>query len=189
MREEIDKIKAMPNREKREYIWDYYKIHIIAMVVALFFIGMLINDIFINPPPRAALTIAWRAGFEPEQKFNQLTEAISFVVANDNYTEVSILDFSTTGNVQLNMARSMQLIAMMQVNDLDIFIANKEYYDGQILFGGMPYYGFKFIMPMDGSTIFADLDICTEDRYLGVFINTEREEAVQKTIELLWADL
>ena len=61
MRAEWAKIIEMKGKTRREYIWDYYKIPIIAFIIGSWMLGSLINDIWINPPPRANFTVAWMA--------------------------------------------------------------------------------------------------------------------------------
>ena len=151
LRAEWKKIQSMQGREKWEYIWGYYKIHIIGVSAALLMTGSIVNDIFINPPPSSVLTIAWMGGFEMEWQLNALRDALYPMVVEDPSSEtVHILTFFITGtDPQQDMAQHTRFSAMVAARELDIVIGTLEYNEeAEILALGMaPSWFFSDLRP------------------------------------------
>ncbi|MCL1988746.1 MAG: hypothetical protein FWG64_12380 [Firmicutes bacterium] len=122
---EIQKIKQMNFREKREYIWEYYKLQIIGGIIAALLIGSLVNDTIINPPARSALTIAWMAGFEMTENLEALTDKIYPVVVDYTQNEtLHLLNFNMIGDPQHDMAQHQRFSAMTAAQEIDIVIGD-----------------------------------------------------------------
>ena len=49
IRGERAKLKAMTFNEKRLYIWEYYKLHILGLIIVVGVSGAFINNVIINP--------------------------------------------------------------------------------------------------------------------------------------------
>ena len=147
---EMDKIKSMKGKKKREYIWEYYKIHIIATAFFLIVAGSLFNDIVLNPPPDAALTVAWM-GFEFDENLNIFRETIYPVVVEDpeNETVQIITFFLGGGDPQMDMAMLTRFAAMTAAAELDIVIGDMVYHDeyGYTNLGLAPLNSFADVRP------------------------------------------
>jgi len=213
---ELQKIKAMEGRVKREYIWDYYKIPIIAAIIGLFMLGSLLNDTVINPPPRSALTIAWMASFEVDTTLNSLGEALYPAVVEDpDRQTVQVMSFLLGGDPQMDMANHQRFAAMTAAREIDIIIGHvAEFEEDVIGLGIAPSWVFADLHPilsdvgippenlllgvsdegealafgisMEGSVLFEALGITAEGAYLGVLVNTDRREAVVEALRKLW---
>jgi len=224
-REELQKIKSMQGREKRQYIWDYYKFHIIGTIIGVLMLGSLINDTIINPPPSSALTIAWMAGFELDERLNALEDVLHPIVVGDTDRErIMIIPFHIVGEPQNDMAQMQRFQAMLAAREIDIVIGHYEHVIDEEMdidvrrLGLAPAWGFSdlrpilveagvtadafifcydeeygvpfaFATPLEGSALFTALEIPTEDRYLGVIVNTARHEQVVAAIHALWTGL
>jgi len=129
LRAEWKKIQSIKGREKWEYIWGYYKIHIIATAAALLMTGSIVNDVFINPPPDSVLTIAWMGGFELEGRLDTLRNSLYPILVDDTANEtVHILTFLLTGaDPQQDMAQHTRFSAMTAARELDIVIGTLEH--------------------------------------------------------------
>lgn len=218
------KIQSMKGKERRGYIWDYYKIPIIGTIIGVWIVGSIINDTIINPPPRSALTIAWMTGFEHEYRLDALSQILSpFILEEYSRETVQVQSFITGGDPQINMAMNQRFTAMSAANELDIIIGNViERDDGIITIGLAPTMAFQDIRPLlEEAGVFADTDnllfdnmifdeneeevtvavavyldeiaafdeagIDTEGLFLGVMVNSRRDEAVLKAIQVLMA--
>jgi len=124
LRAEWKKIQSMKGREKWEYIWGYYKIHIIGISAVLLVAGSIINDTIINPPPNSVLTIAWMGGFELDGRLDELRDALYPMLVEDPGSEtVHVLTFFITGDdPQQDMAQHTRFSAMTAARELDIVI-------------------------------------------------------------------
>ena len=140
-RAERAKIMEMKGKTRREYIWDYYKIPIIAFIVGTWMIGSLINDVWINPPPGSVLTIAWMAGWESEEQLNELRDSLYPLFVEDPRREtVQILTFFMGTDPQMDMAMQQRFAAMTAAAELDIIIGNfvvHEFDDGSFMSLGL----------------------------------------------------
>ena len=152
LRREREKIgQFQTNKEKRDYIWSYYKLHIIGTIVFLVLAGSFINDTIINPPPSSALIIAWSAGFELEETLRTLAESFYENVVDEYANEtVQVLSFWMVGEPQHDMAQHTRFAAMSAAAELDIiigeFFTNEEGgFDG---IGLAPSWSFMDIRPV-----------------------------------------
>jgi len=139
---ETAKIKSMSGKVRREYIWDYYKVHIIATVALLLMTGSILNDTVINPPPRPVLTIAWLAGWEFEETLNALSQSLYPYLVYDERRETVFVPtfFMGSGDPQHDMAMMQRFQAMLAAADLDVVIGTLEQpqsEDGFISLGGL----------------------------------------------------
>ena len=220
IRAEWKKIMDMKGKTRREYIWDYYKIPIIAFIIGSWMVGSIINDVFINPPPGSVLTIAWMAGWEPEERLDELRDVLyPLVVEDPNRETVNILTFFMGVDPQHDMAMHTRFAAMTAAAEIDIVIGNFMHHEEEELMGlGIaPAFSFldlrtmfaeagisppdeflffdgegvddpplAFGIPMDSADFFTNMGFSAEDRYLGVIMNTQRNEEVISAIRLLW---
>ncbi|MCL2422035.1 MAG: hypothetical protein FWD03_09275 [Defluviitaleaceae bacterium] len=129
LREELQKIQSMKGRIRWEYIWGYYKFHIIGTIIGIFIFGSLLNDLVINPPPRSILTVAWLADFEWDERLHALGDALdAAVVENPNREKVFIPTFYLTDGAdpQNDVAQIQRFQALLAARELDIIIGRIE---------------------------------------------------------------
>jgi len=140
---EIKKLREMSFKNKLEYIWEYYKIHIVALLIVLFIIGSLINTWLINPTPETALFISWNAGYATEEQLTELSEVLQLQIVNEGANEVVAIDriFMNDDDSQMALASISQLVAMVSAGVIDIFILDSALLENYSLSA--------FIQPMD----------------------------------------
>lgn len=123
MKDELKKLSEMNFQEKREYIWEYYKFHIIITGFLLFFVGSLINSWFINPPKKEYLYFAWMGSYVSETQQRALADALTAELADDPAREeVLISTFFSSDDVSYNAAVYNRLLVMISAGQLDAFI-------------------------------------------------------------------
>jgi hypothetical protein len=121
------KLKEMNFREKREYIWEYYKIHIIMGAVLVFVIGSLINSWFINPPKEEYLGLGWVSGFEEYQRVDDFSGVLSAALVEDIERQtIPVTTFFSMGDPQADMAMGQRFAAMMAAGQLDVLFLDGE---------------------------------------------------------------
>jgi len=129
-RMEIAKIREMTFKKKAEYIWEYYKIPIIAFVAILLMIGSLINIWFINPPATTTLLISWNASFAPDTAMTDLAAVLNYRIIDEKKNEkvevISIWISEEFGDPMMNMGNMQRLVAMVAAGSIDVFILNTE---------------------------------------------------------------
>jgi len=124
--QEWAKLRVMNFREKREYIWEYYKIHIILTAFALFVIGSFINVWFINPPPRHHLHIAWQAGIIHTDSLDELGDRLSVIVPDQDRYRVTVQSYVLMDEPQLDEALMTRFVVMITAGDLHATISSSQ---------------------------------------------------------------
>jgi len=140
---EIKKLREMSFKDKLEYIWEYYKIHIAALLIMLFILGSLINIWFINPAPDSALFVSWNAGYTFDEQLEELSEALQERIVEEGAREVVTIHriFMSDDDPQIAMASTSQLVAMVSAGVIDLFVLDSALLEN--------YSQSTFIQPMD----------------------------------------
>jgi len=124
LRIEMAKLREMKFRHKVEYIWDYYKLHIVITVVILLIIGGLISTRFQSPAPRTALLISWNMGAVLDEHLEGLTNVLNERILGETSDErieiVSLLFIENDPTI--SMASTGRLVAMLTTGVIDVFI-------------------------------------------------------------------
>jgi len=123
---EMKKLKAMNFAEKRQYIWEYYKLHIFFIGFGAFIVGSFINIWFINPPKQDYLYIAWQAGFVHTQPLEELSEKLSVIVHDPERYRVSVRAYVLGEDLQLNQALATRFHALLTTGGVHAIITTSE---------------------------------------------------------------
>ena len=145
------KLKEMNFTDKRQYIWEYYKLHILFVVIILFLTGNIINNVFINPSKRIYLYIAWQAGFVHSEPLDALGERLSIIPEDQERYEVLVRSYEFTDDPQVDQALAARFHAMLAVGNLHATITTRE--------GIAEFAGFGVIRPVT-ELLAAIRDIC-----------------------------
>ena len=119
---EWGKLREMSFKDKRQYIWEYYKLHLLGFAVAAFVLGSIINNVFINPPKYEYLYIAWAGIPAMPWILDELSQGLTVIVEDPERQTVFISDYSETGNPQMDMAVMTRFMALLQTASIDAFI-------------------------------------------------------------------
>lgn len=122
--------KELNSREKREYIIEYYKFHIIGGIAALVIVFSLLNHYVFNPPKQVIVDITITAPYaDPEGVEELQTEIKKCVEAKtaDKTGLVEILYFSEKNDPQMQMAMTAKLMGKASTGELDILILDQNH--------------------------------------------------------------
>lgn len=125
------KFQEMNRKQKVEYIWEYYKLHIIFGTLGLIFVGSLLNTWFINPPPKTAVhvvfmgtSISTDAAEVLEKELNPLI--VTKEMGNKKvFVSTYYMSPAGTGQPQLDMATQTKFMANISANELDILVLDE----------------------------------------------------------------
>jgi len=123
LKTEWSKLREMNFTDKRQYIWEYYKIHILFIVIGSIAIGSLINIWFINPPRRSHLYIAWQAGLVHTNHLDEMGERLSVIVDNPDRYHVLVNTYILGEDSQINNAMVTRFHALLSVGEVSAIIA------------------------------------------------------------------
>jgi len=125
---EVARMREMTFREKLQHIWEYYKLHLMALAVILIVTGSLINVWLINPRQKTVLFVAWNAGFAMHEQLTAIADVLTEKIVEDRkreMVEVSLF-FAPEGDPQTEMANTMRLTAMVAAGAVDVFIIDND---------------------------------------------------------------
>ena len=207
---ERDKLKVMTFREKRQYIWEYYKVHILATLGILTLFGTVIYTVFINPPQRDYIYIAWVGVPVSFEELDNLSAGLSVIVPDSDRYVVRVTDYSSTGNPQIDMSVQSRFLAMLQIGSIDLFISSLEGITeiseqgflqsidalptdnpdlseriAQRSIWAETNEAFMFVS-LENSQVFAAAGIDTSDLYLGVLFNTGRLDLLAELMGVIF---
>ncbi|MCL2605262.1 MAG: hypothetical protein FWD90_12350 [Defluviitaleaceae bacterium] len=124
MREERKKLGRMTFREKRQHIWEYYKLPIIVAAVVMVLLGSIVNRI-INPPKEDFLYVAWLGAQIDPALLTELGERLEPAVDNPERQQVTVITYAATADHALNAAMQTRLAARVRVGDVDIMMSTR----------------------------------------------------------------
>ena len=129
------KLKEMNFTDKRQYIWEYYKLHIFALGCLIVVTGSIVNNVFINPPMRDYLYIAWQAGMVPQEALQDMSERLSVIAEDQERYWVTVRSYELTGDPQMDQAIITRFHAILTVGDLHAMITTGEWIEQNAVFG------------------------------------------------------
>lgn len=156
IRQQQQKLKDRPLKEKLQYFWDYYKIHTVVFLVVVIFLITMIRDI-LSAKDCAFYGIMLNAvnlsGDSMESAFGEYAgldlDTYECLIDTD-----STLSYRTA--TQFDMAISQKLIALVQTKDLDVLVLDTEvcnnYANSEML--------------LDLTTVYTDSELQKYENYL-----------------------
>lgn len=177
-------------RKKLEYIWDYYKLHIIAVLILCYFIGYIAHHFITKKEvilSVAAINIEFSQGdvrtltdgYLTYQNLNTKKYGIDF-----HNRLMSQGDEADGASYEYAYASSMKLLAMMTNASLDIVIMDEKAYN--------TFSNNEYLHPLN------DLEITVTERgdaihatflssniYIGIIDNSKHVEEAKKYIDYL----
>lgn len=128
---EKEKLKNMSKREKFEYIWEYYHIHIISGIIILVITFSFLNTLVFNPP---ADTYAGVVLFNQymdiaiaDEISNEFNNTYIAEDLNQQFNLTSLI--TTTDDVQVSMANQQKFTLMLATQEIDVLITTKESFE------------------------------------------------------------
>ena len=127
VKEQQQKLKGKSFREKLEYFWDYYKIHTIVVLFAVFAVGIFIRDMVAHKDDAFSAVVLNSYGYERQAEFQEDFAAYAGI---DTQTYQCQIDASSTLSLdamtQIDLAFTQRLAGMVQTNALDAFVSDAE---------------------------------------------------------------
>ena len=128
IREEQKKFKTMTPKEKAGYIWDYYKIHIIAGILLIVLASLFIKDIRKNSLPVHLNACIVNSNFTYDTDTVLPTAYVNYAdidTDKENYYIDYSMHISPESFDQTGLAYQQKLMALFSSAELDILIADK----------------------------------------------------------------
>lgn len=130
VKEQHKKLKGRSFREKLEYFWYYYKIHVFAAILAAAAAGIFIRDMAASRPEAFSAVLLNAGGSERQADFQADFAAYAGIdteaydCAIDTGTSLSVGSMSQTGFVT-----SQKLIGLAQAGNIDVMVSDSEAFE------------------------------------------------------------
>jgi len=122
LKSEWAKLREMNFTDKRQYIWEYYKLHFLFAAIFIYILISLLNVWVFNPNKDYYLYIAWLGQRIPAVHLEQLSEILDEIVYDPNSQTVAVSSYAPSDHPEEHMAIQVRFIAMMQLNEFDAFL-------------------------------------------------------------------
>ena len=209
------KLKDMTLKEKAAYIWEYYKFPIIGTVIVLFVAGSIINTVWINPPKKYYLQLAFYSGYVDETVLSamcgNLEEALMTPEERETLQIAGSCFMLDSGDPQMDMAYQQKFASMLAVGELDLLIINDTDLDSIVAQGILlpiknllsesllPSVSDKLIeaadengvkadyaIKLEGNRFFSENGLYVDGLCLGVIVNTNNQVRVMGALEVIF---
>ena len=121
-------LKNMSKKKKAEYIWEYYKIHIIGILVIIFIVGSLIHSQITKVDYIFNLTMIGDM-VDENRRIDLEKQLTSIVIKDGEKRKQAIVDIIPSGTEAKKSNQYMQnmqkFIANISVGELDVVILIK----------------------------------------------------------------
>ena len=122
-------LKSMSNKKKAEYIWEYYKLHIIGVLAVIFIVASVIHGQITKIDYVFNLTLI--GNNVDENKKTEVEKQLTNIVIKDGeerkqaIVDVIPLEGSSKANASMSNVNTQKFIAKISVGEIDVVILDK----------------------------------------------------------------
>jgi hypothetical protein len=122
-------LKSMSNKKKAEYIWEYYKLHIIGVLVVIFIVASMIHGQITKIDYVFNITLV--GNNVDENKKTELEKQLGGIVIKtgeqnkEAIVSVIPLEGSSKANASMSSTSTQKFIVEMSVGQIDVVILDK----------------------------------------------------------------
>lgn len=135
MEKRLINYEDLTRSEKIDHIWEYYKFHIISVIVALLFVYSLLNHYIFNPPPEVTFDVTIFGDNAQAEVVTELEEAIQNIIVKEGENEEVLVEFLSIAENQdynLQQANVTKMIGKSTLHDFDIMIFEGEFFQNYL---------------------------------------------------------
>lgn len=190
--------------EKLDYIWTYYKLHIIGFLVLFFFVGSYISNL-INKQ-EVYCNITYVGNSINAQEFEPIKNNLSDTLLQNRKKQVILFDTIFTDiNTEAGIAMKQKLHVNIAAQQIDFAIVNKEFFEENFsskmfmnlesldAFSELQISNHELLKETDSNgtygisvkklNLLKDVHYANDDNYLVVISNTEHKDAVMNVLK------
>jgi len=148
IKQERQKTKNMSLKGKLSYFWDYYKIHTIVVIVAVFLITAIVQDIA-SAKDYAFYGIYFNAmqTFSANEQMERFSDYLELDTENFQALLDSSMYYSLTDLSETTLASSQKFAAMIHAGDVDTVVADEDVFANYAV--NEIFYDLREILPKD----------------------------------------
>ena len=122
---ETVKLKDMPPKKKAEYIWEYYKFHILGTIAAIILIFTFVRDYRENNKPLYLSMVVINSDLAYSDENCILNDFVAYAGIDTGIYNVDIdtgFVISESGMDQMSLANTEKLMAMFAAGNMDLLL-------------------------------------------------------------------
>lgn len=166
------KFQELSRKEKVDYIWEYYKLHIIGGIIVIGIIASFLNIWVFNPPPKSAVSVNFMSTNLMTSVTEELEEELNDLIVTEEMGNKKVfVNTYVLGSPdpQMEMATQTKFAASIQAQELDVMIMDKDKFEELAKQGNM--------LPLDKVLAKEDIDKLSE-KLISVKAEEETEEKI-----------
>lgn len=142
LEEEKNKLKQMKSfKDRFDYIWEYYKLHIVGTIFIIIVASYIINLTLINPPKRREVGLTITSEALPNEEIFKANAEKAINVQEGYEIVITNLYLGATQNSAYQNAVKQKFMVMLAANEIDLIIGVKDFFDDlnstQAMFGNL----------------------------------------------------
>lgn len=206
--------KDLTRTEKIDHIWEYYKLHIIGTICALFFLGWMLNHYIINPPPKVGFDVTFFGNYGDTDKVLELKSLLDPVMIEEGVNEETNVEFlSTSEDLDPNMLQATvtKMMGKASLKEYDIMVFEGESFriftdeDVLIPIGDVVVLPSKsidesryvessmvgltkeglYLLDVSDKVFFQSIYQSKEPIYIGVYVSSQHMDKIEKALDYL----
>lgn len=192
--------------EKVDYIWTYYKLHIIGFLVLFLFVGSYISNLINKQDVYCNITYVGNS--INVQELEPIKDTLSDTLLQNKKKQVILIDSVFTDmNTDTGIAMKEKLHVNIAAQQIDLAIVNKEFFESNFSsemfmnldsldgFSELPISNHELLKKADSNgngtygisvkklNLLKDIHYSNDDNYLVVISNTEHKDAVMNVLK------
>lgn len=122
--------KDLSRKEKFDHIWEYYKIHILVSIFALYLIFSGLNHYIFNPPPETELDVSIFSTYVDPELQVEWQDELTKLIRGERNIDALVDFFSTSPDLDYNyqMANTTKIMGKATLGELDLMIFGGDSY-------------------------------------------------------------
>lgn len=203
-----EKFKALSPKEKRQYIWEYYKMPIIITLLCILGICSFIHTIITRKDTYCNIT--YYNSYVDENELYALRDTLnSLLIENPNKSTILVNPIWSDSNASATLSPAEEIAIKVSAKEIDIAIVNSDYFNTQMaqdMFedistldgfselnipeynwvqatdstGHQGVYGIK----LDNLNYLNDINSIPTDSVLTIIVNSERKEHAMEILKI-----
>ncbi len=132
IKEEQKKVKDMPLSGKIKYVLDYYKIHILVILLVVIFGVVFVRDWINNSKPTYLDAVVLNTILDYNEDSDMAADLAKYANVDLEEYKITIdttLQIDLESNTQMGMASEQKLLALFAAKEIDVFMAPEEVAD------------------------------------------------------------
>jgi len=216
--EELSKLRGMSFRDKLDYIWEYYKLPIVAIAAVLFILGSIVNSVWINPPAKPFVHF-FHLTYAPYEAMEALAEELDAALIppedRKKFKTQSTLILLKDSDPQMEYAMMQKFFASVATGEVDFFLFEDEDFEAMsdqgyltdlrefMSRGQLDALGDRLLwayveehdaelpvgIRMDDNPVLTRAGIYTTDQILSVCVSRKNDEHIQKVLEYICSNI